>query len=436
MSLRSALPGSFQIGHSPPLRCHPAIPHISRRSITIPHPDLSPEKGTTRLAVRTLSRIPSMIHAFAIVRAIESKFGTVISIELPKDYDTLLPQSIILLTLLRPVQLPLPLLLEISPPNISRSSNHLGGPSLDDVRAALRFNQTAHEQGTISETPLQFKVEELSRRSYVRPKKRVWRNPRRTGSEVAEDEEIVEALQKFGGGFFGGFEGLADKFKHLARREEGSEEERERAAWTPSARIEQMESDEPGTQPPKTPVESTSSPASTRSDFSPSTPGSGVAVVPDPEELAELPESEVDSYRPAQRSEGRIAEAERQKAELDRQRVESKRQNSEFARQKRERLRRSAIERAKQDLLRQREPARSPSNPFTKGTVFEDGGEETKSGDETQSGDGVTKNDDETKSDEVDGLREGADALEPEDTNEEKKRRATGGLLERLFRRR
>ena len=51
---------------------------MSRRNITIPHPDLDPSKGETRLFVRTTTRIPSMIHAFAIVRAVESRFGSVI----------------------------------------------------------------------------------------------------------------------------------------------------------------------------------------------------------------------------------------------------------------------------------------------------------------------------------------------------------------------
>jgi len=218
MSFRSVLAGPSRLPIPRfPVQIVPAP--SSQRHITIPHPDLDSSKGETRLAVRTISRIPSMIHAFAIVRAIEAKLGSVISIEVRKDYDTLEPQSTLLLTLLRPVQLPTPLYLEIPQPAISKNSNFLGGPSLDDVQAALRSTQTAADQGTINAEPLQFRVERLARRT-DRPRRREYRNPRRVGREVEEDEEIVEALQKFGGGFYGGFEGLAEKLKHLARKDE------------------------------------------------------------------------------------------------------------------------------------------------------------------------------------------------------------------------
>ena len=153
--------------------------------------------------------------------------------EMPKDYDVLLPQSTLFLTLLRPVKLPRPLLLEISPPNIKKKSAYFGGPSLEDIQAVLRSNPVAEEQGTIAVEPIQFRVEMLGARSPQRQRPR--RDDfaaRRTGREVEEDEEIVEALRQLGGGFFGGFEGVADRLRHLARKEETLEEEED---WVPSA---------------------------------------------------------------------------------------------------------------------------------------------------------------------------------------------------------
>jgi len=239
MSFWSLIAGTSWLPACRTCKVHVTPARPPRRGITIPHPELDPSRGQTRLIVRTANRIPSMIHAFAILRAIEFRLGNnVISMEISKDLDTLQPQSRLFLTLLRPVQLSKPLLLEIPSPRISKSSNFLGGPSLEDVQAALRSTQSPieREQGegstgstSTSEEPLQFRVEPFanihkgSRRGSVRPQIRM-------GKEVEEDEEIVEALRQFGGGFYGGFTGLAERFRHLARKNQ-VEEERERVGF-------------------------------------------------------------------------------------------------------------------------------------------------------------------------------------------------------------
>ena len=177
-----------------------------------------------------------MIHAFAMIRAVEARLGSVISIEMQKNLDDLLPVVSIFITLLRPIQLEEALYLEIPMPAISKGTNYLGGPSLDDVQAALRSKPVAVDQGTIiNEETLAFHVElfRAADDGYRRPWK--YNEQRRLGAEVEEDEGIVEALQQFEGGFYGGFEGLAQRFRSLAKKEGARE------TWTERLKDERLD---------------------------------------------------------------------------------------------------------------------------------------------------------------------------------------------------
>ncbi|OCF35002.1 hypothetical protein I316_03042 [Kwoniella heveanensis BCC8398] len=207
--------------------------HSRRTLITFPHPDLDPSKGSTKLVVRTFDGIPSLVHAYAIIKAIEAKLGTeILDLYIAKDQDAKKLGPTIFLTTLKPVQLDSALLLEIPSPAISSESNFLGGPSWNDISKILSTNTASETVITSAEkltknptgkdTPLQFRVEvqrkpiQAQRRADRGIKKRV-----RYSQDSKEGRDIVEALKQFEGGFFGGFEGLADKFDSLGKGSEG-----------------------------------------------------------------------------------------------------------------------------------------------------------------------------------------------------------------------
>ncbi|WWD18764.1 hypothetical protein CI109_103219 [Kwoniella shandongensis] len=205
-----------------------------RYLLTFPHPDLDPSKGSTKLVIKTFNNIPSILHAYAIIRAVESKLGaSILDMYLPKDPDSFNPGPTIFLTTLRPVKLDKPLLLEIPPPTISSESNFLGGPSLRDLETILNPENgsslsvttelTRNPSGKKDEQPLQFRVEVQKNVQSRRERemngtisKNAKKNRRvKFRNEGKEAAEIVKELRNFGGGFYGGFEGLADKFEKL-----------------------------------------------------------------------------------------------------------------------------------------------------------------------------------------------------------------------------
>lgn len=195
-------------------------PITSRTHITFPHPDLDPSNGHTRFAVRAFNNIPSLIHAYAIVKAVESKLGTsVLNVQMPKQQDSLQPGPTIFIETLRPAKLDKPLLLEIPSPQLSSESNFLGGPSLSDVSRVLSeeptFNSTIDNSPSgRKDAPLQFRVEVQKRKPRESGKARRTASFRskQGGKDAAE---IVKALREFDGGFFGGFEGVAEKFEAM-----------------------------------------------------------------------------------------------------------------------------------------------------------------------------------------------------------------------------
>ncbi|WWD05236.1 hypothetical protein V865_003309 [Kwoniella europaea PYCC6329] len=225
----------------------PSTISLSRRTIlTFPHPTLEdPSSGSTKLIIKSFNQnFPSLIQIYTVLRQVEKKLNIeIFDLSILKDPDSLSPLNTIFLTTLKPMQLESPILMEIplSSGKISGESNFLGGPSLKDIQNALNTPTQSHsplhqDTETISTTSnqskkggdgdgedvLQIKIE-LQRKPLkskserqIRPK-----NPNKrlrhslTGKEASD---IVEQLKAFNGGFYGGFEGLAEKFDHLIVR--------------------------------------------------------------------------------------------------------------------------------------------------------------------------------------------------------------------------
>ncbi|WVQ65416.1 uncharacterized protein L199_003592 [Kwoniella botswanensis] len=225
----------------------PSTISLSRRTIlTFPHPTLEdPSSGSTKLIIKSFNRnFPSLIQIYTVLKYVEKKLNIeIFDFSILNDPDSLSPLNTIFLTTLKPIQLECPILMEIpiSSKNISGGSNFLGGPSLKDIQNALNTTVQSHsplhqDTETISTAPnqskkggegegedvLQIKIE-LQRKPLkskserqIRPK-----NPNKrlrhslTGKEASD---IVEQLKAFNGGFYGGFEGLAEKFDHLIIR--------------------------------------------------------------------------------------------------------------------------------------------------------------------------------------------------------------------------
>lgn len=148
-----------------------------------------------------------------------------LNIQMPKQQDSLQPGPTIFIETLRPAQLDKPLLLEIPSPQLSSESNFLGGPSLSDVSHVLSeepiFNSTIDNSPSgRKDAPLQFRVEVQKRKPRESGKARRTASfrPKQGGKDAAE---IVEVLKDFDGGFFGGFEGVAEKFEAMLTNHQG-----------------------------------------------------------------------------------------------------------------------------------------------------------------------------------------------------------------------
>jgi hypothetical protein len=104
-----------------------------------------------------------------------------------------------------------------SPRSSAGAMERYGGPSLDDIRNILRDPSTQlhhSSKGKNSRESITFKVE-LRRtpgQSAPLPIKKS------TQTTVRQDRSIVEALGKFGDGFFGGFKGLQEKHSAIVER--------------------------------------------------------------------------------------------------------------------------------------------------------------------------------------------------------------------------
>ncbi len=188
-------------------------PAARRTFVTIPAPELSSSKGTTEFAVRTFERMPNMTYAFAIVRAIEAKYGVVLNLEVLKDADTLRPGNRMFVTLLKPIELPEgDQRFEIPAPKFNPAES-TGGVTLAEIEASLRPSQPL--EAIEGETPRSIKFTVEPRTSKAKDFRYLRYSNRISTREQREDDEIVRALQSFSGGFFDGLAGVADKFKGL-----------------------------------------------------------------------------------------------------------------------------------------------------------------------------------------------------------------------------
>ncbi|TYJ58357.1 hypothetical protein B9479_000903 [Cryptococcus floricola] len=190
-------------------------------TLAFPHPALAAPNGHTRFALRAFESIPSLAHAYAILRAAENKLGAkALHVRIPKSMDSLKLGPSIHIETLRPVKLENQLLLEIPSPILSPESNFLGGLCLEDVAKSLDSDpvistsvQKSPSNGR-KDRPLQFKIE-VSQPPSRNPSKSRRSASFRSKQGGKEGAEVVQALKAFEGGFYGGFEGVADKFEGM-----------------------------------------------------------------------------------------------------------------------------------------------------------------------------------------------------------------------------
>ncbi|BEI79626.1 hypothetical protein CcaverHIS002_0101550 [Cutaneotrichosporon cavernicola] len=200
----------------------------SRTYVAIPAPELANAKGEVNLAIRTFDRMRNMTYAFAIVRAIEAKYGVVLNVEVLKDADTLRPANRMFVTLLKPIELEGEQHFEIPAPKYNPAES-TGGVTLAEVQAALGPAQSMDDiEATEGEMPRTIKFTLEPRTGRFREFRYMRYGNRRSYGEIREDNEIVRALESFSGGFFGGLSGVSDKFKDLIT--EATVDPRERKA--------------------------------------------------------------------------------------------------------------------------------------------------------------------------------------------------------------
>lgn len=180
--------------------------------------------GTSKLAVRTSQPLTSVLQAYAVLRSVESTYGQVIDFDMSRDVDSLQPTNMLFFTLAEPVNLNInrDVLHEIPSPKSSEGvMERYGGPSLNDIRNILRepsLRLTSSSRGKSSQTSITFKVE-ARRRSGNTPPLTLRRS---TPTMIRQDRKILEALGKFGDGFFGGFKGLQETHSAIVDKKERS----------------------------------------------------------------------------------------------------------------------------------------------------------------------------------------------------------------------
>jgi hypothetical protein len=161
-----------------------------------------------------------MLHAFAIIRAVEKQLGPLWSIEVPRDPDSNSPMNMIFATLIRPTKLSRALDLEVPSPagieGLEARRLRFGGPGLEDIKAVLQGESSKAPEGQQRQM-IQVRVEERRQREQ-RKERYMKRRQARTEQETREDEQILAALKQLAGGPYGGFEGLAEKVEEQLSR--------------------------------------------------------------------------------------------------------------------------------------------------------------------------------------------------------------------------
>jgi hypothetical protein len=187
-------------------------------------PKASPEHlNISKLVVRTSQPLTSVLQAYAVLRSIESTYGPVINFDVVRDTDSLQPTNTLFFTMAEPVNLgkEKETFHEIPSPKSSAGvMERYGGPSLDDVRGILResFKQLPmSSRGKQSQESITFKVEIRRKAGRVPPLS----TKKTTPTTLRQDRKVLEALGKFGDGFFGGFKGLEEKHSKIVERKQG-----------------------------------------------------------------------------------------------------------------------------------------------------------------------------------------------------------------------
>ncbi|RSH81907.1 uncharacterized protein EHS24_008104 [Apiotrichum porosum] len=198
-----------------------SVASSSRSIVTIPHPSLDPSLGETHFVIKSTSKITSMIQVFALVREAERKLGPIITMDVPRSADTFQPGNLVFITLLHPVKFNKeePIVFEMDAPFVSKESTYLGGVTSADLSLAISGKPPRNgHQNVGPNTPMRVRIElweKHDERMYSLakfPEQRV----RPSVFERREDSKLVDALKAFDGGFFGGLNGLADKYADLA----------------------------------------------------------------------------------------------------------------------------------------------------------------------------------------------------------------------------
>jgi hypothetical protein len=187
-------------------------------------PKASPEHlNISKLVVRTSQPLTSVLQAYAVLRSIESTYGQVIDFDVVRDTDSLQPTNTLFFTMAEPVNLgkEKETFHEIPSPKSSTGvMERYGGPSLDDVRGILResFKQLPmSSRGKQSQESITFKVE-IRRKAGRGPP---LSTKKTTPTTLRQDRKVLEALGKFGDGFFGGFKGLEEKHSKIVEKKQG-----------------------------------------------------------------------------------------------------------------------------------------------------------------------------------------------------------------------
>ncbi|WWC71073.1 uncharacterized protein I206_105026 [Kwoniella pini CBS 10737] len=225
-----------------------------RKILTFPHPNLDLENGSTKFIIRCLNgNFKSQLHLYEILKQLEKKLNfEIFNFNLQKNFDNLQkPNSTIFLTTLKPLHLNSSnslnslnsensdsKIIEIKFNNNFtkfKESNFLGGISFNDIQNILNSKEnsliSSSSSSSLKEKEkenieiLQIKIEvqkNISIKKKYQPKNL---NKRQRYSQNGfEASEIVKSLKKFKGGFYGGFEGLAEKFDHLIIKPKVEEE--------------------------------------------------------------------------------------------------------------------------------------------------------------------------------------------------------------------
>jgi len=187
-------------------------------------PKTSPDHlNISKLVVRTSQPLTSVLQAYAVLRSIESTYGPVINFDVVRDTDSLQPTNTLFFTMAEPVNLgkDKETFHEIPSPKSSAGvMERYGGPSLDDVRGILResFKQLPmSSRGKQTQESITFKVEIRRKAGWAPP----LTTKKTTPTTLRQDRKVLEALGKFGDGFFGGFKGLEEKHSKIVDRKQG-----------------------------------------------------------------------------------------------------------------------------------------------------------------------------------------------------------------------